>query len=144
MPSIRKLYKYTQERYRSRSRSRSRSPSPSSDHDPSTMSAEHCRTCQLGLFCYDHVNAPRTSNQHTNSQTKPLSAPNDTAKSSQGSTPPSSTGAFEKSQPNEQPKFKSALSNSQSSQGDRERERDPKLPRIQVNGVDIPYWITSR
>lgn len=106
------------------------------------MSAEHCRTCQLGLFCYDHVDTPRTSNQHIGSQNKSSSAPISTAQSIQDPAPPSSTGAFEKSQPNEQPKAKFALSNGQSSQGD--CERDPKLPRIQVNGVDIPYWITSR
>lgn len=106
----------------------------------STTSPADCRVCQLGLFCYDHVHTPRTptatQQRHADPETKQASP---AIKPPQPNKEPPSTGTFEKSLSHEQTEIKPAPKGQSQQQ-----ERDPKLPRIQVNGVEIPYWVTSR
>lgn len=142
MPSIRKIYNNVQQRRRFRSRSRS--PSPSSESPQIIMSSQtpkaDCRACTLGLFCYDHVESPTTSAAPQQPETEHKSGQANTARpqdrqSTSDSVQPPSQGVFEKSCSDEN-------TNSQdTAKAESKHGRDPSLPSIQVNGVEIPYWV---
>jgi hypothetical protein len=144
MPSIRKLYNHIQKRRRSKSRSRSSSPST---EDPTkTMSDRakaECRECQLGLFCYDHVE--RTAQSDTpevsgEQQPEAISKQNQPGATDENDTPVS----------NDQPLSQAVFETSDTDDGKNDQpvprrhsqqQRDPSLPQIKVNGVEIPYWV---
>ena len=148
MASIRRIYNHIQERRRSRSRSRSLSSS-SEIHLPtmSTRPKAECRECRMGIFCYDHVESstqpvaipdqnepPSTSNSKDTEKLEAKVSESDNRTSSSGN------GVFERS-------HSDSNVNSRSSSRKRPRSpaiRDPALPQIFVEGVELPYWKSMR
>lgn len=143
---LQRLYTRIQERRRSRSRSRSRSPSPEPDFSSSPVNMnEPCRECQLGTFCYNH---PRdTTTQAVRSSANPIEKSEVTTQqyakptaSNKAIPSPQTTGKFERSQVDEDTTCSTSMTTNVKGQ----QTQDSTLPRIQVNGVEIPYWVKSR
>lgn len=143
MSSFRRIYNHLQKHRRSHARSPLLSAETRSSRTMAFISIPECRECRLGLFCYNHVESciptstshgqPMASNTNEPAQAKPTS--NTDIQQPKESTSAPNSGTFEKSQSDGEAQTTSnPTSNPRPS-------RDPNLPQIFVENVEIPYWI---
>jgi hypothetical protein len=105
----------------------------------STASTDDCRACQLGTFCYDHASTsttPTPASPPSNTQ-KPKQTPNSEAPEPEQGGLREDEGLFERSTASDDEHHRPKTPPTRS-------VRNPSLPSIQVNGVEIPYWETPK
>lgn len=102
-----------------------------------------CRACRLKIFCYDHISPTVAEEESTHKPTKTsekegvehatpdISESNEDTNSN--SSEPISYGKFERSQQNE------GEDEDNTNTKTPPPTRDPALPRIQINGIEITY-----
>ena len=104
------------------------------------MSADNsanCRPCRLKIFCYDHIQAEDDNVEVPTQSEEIASDSKHTKPTEEDHSIVASHGTFERSESGDseedstEPSIKSQCT------------RDQKLPRILVNGVELPYWTGS-
>jgi hypothetical protein len=142
MSTISRPYRQHEQYYNSNPRSRPPSPTPSNTSQSDTMSnasQDDCRACQLGIFCYDHTSTsttPTPASPPSRTQ-EPNQTPNSEAPVPEQRSSSSDEGLFERSNIGDEEDHRLKTPPTRS-------VRNPSLPIVQVNGIEIPYWETPK